>query len=42
MRLWVINLKEKKKKQRKTYKNTLLPDLNFKTLLRKKETYQLS
>lgn len=32
MRLWVINLK--KKKTTKNYKNSMLPDLNFKTLLR--------
>lgn len=40
MRLWVINLKEKKNNEKPT--RTLLPDLNFKTLLRKKENYQLS
>lgn len=32
MRLWVINLKKKIKI--KTYKNSMLPDLNFKTLQR--------
>lgn len=35
MRLWVINLKKKIKI--KTYKNSMLPDLNFKTLQRLKK-----
>lgn len=41
MRLWVINLKEIQNK--KNYKNSMLPDLNFKMLVRYKRegTYQL-
>lgn len=41
MRLWVINLKEIHNK--KNYKNSMLPDLNLKMLVRYKRegTYQL-
>lgn len=34
MRLWVINLKKNNNNNKKNYKNSMLPDLNFKTLLR--------